>query len=176
MSMKKSVLSHTLHRKVNSFMKKTISLILCLSFCLCFLCSCGDVSPYFPYQLPENPEYKVYLSETEYIGVPEYIECTIENLSGKRVAYDYIYLYKFNEYDECWDATPFALEEKNFFSGAKTRKIKLDKVSKNKRSGKIYLEEQILWGDYTYSPGEYKLVVVLSDEKTMCYTDFSILE
>ena len=165
-------------------MKKTISLLLCFSVCLCFLCSLDikaadaktiDTSEttILNYRIPYSSFQKIHLNKEEFSQVPEYIVITIKNTIGDPVA-DCKAIFIRKNYDKLYDR----YVTKNFggiyqpitegengrweqipfeFDGAQLRS-----VSEQKLTGVIYLENN-LKSKYEFTPGTYRLVVEYSD-------------
>ncbi len=159
-------------------------------------CTCGDTSTeqwqpradepwYFSPEMPANMidpasmyefDYELYLTQTQFIGVPEYIECTIVNKTGDPAMCQMLFIEKL--YPNIYDIYPAAQ------TGMETRawvripfmaeKSVLENISDNTKSGKIYLEKY-LKAEYEFTPGSYRLVVPLYDGTTR-YLNFSIYE
>ncbi len=165
-------------------MNKVISLLLCFSVCLCFLCSfdikAADVKTIDTsktnisnYRIPDSSFHKIYLNEEEFSQVPKYIVITIKNTIGDPVA-DCNAIFIEKNYDKLYDR----YVTKNFgdiyqpitegengrwaripfeFDGTQLRKVSVQKLT-----GIIYLENN-LTSAYEFTPGSYRLVVKYSD-------------
>ena len=165
-------------------MKKTISLLLCFSVCLCFLCSLDikaadaktiDASQTTSsnYRIPYSSFNKIYLNDDKFTKAPKYIVLTVKNTFGDPVA-DCKTIFIEKNYDKISDR----YVTKNFgdiyqpitegengrweqipfeFDGAQLRS-----VSEQKLTGVIYLENN-LKSKYEFTPGTYRLVVEYSD-------------
>lgn len=176
-------------------MKKIINLLLVFSVCLCSLSSCGkdsdvldtnissiDMGVSCPTSVRYCDRHNISLNKTEFIGVPEYIVCTIDNFLSKTVDFlgdpaDCQTIFIEKNYDKLYDTyitknyndiyQPITSEEARGrweripfeFDGAL-----LKNVSKSKLTGLVYLENN-LKSTYEFTPGTYRLVV--------CYTDGS---
>ncbi len=125
-------------------------------------------------------DYELALKQTEFHGVPEYLEIEIMNKTGDPASYKIMFIEKhysdiYNIDDpyksvvlgaagnpSAWVRIPFMTEEDCL------------EVDGNISSGKIYLQEN-LKAAYEFTPGAYRLVVPLCDGTTR-YLEFSIYE
>jgi len=173
-------------------MKKIIGLLLCFCVCLVFICSCAKDGKVLESNISSTDtmvgcttkvlyrdKQNAFLKRTEFMGVPEYIIVTIENIAGKypdfrddiadcqtifiEKNYDKLYdRYVTKNFGDIyqpitegengrWARIPFELD------GAQLRS-----VSKQKLTGVIYLENN-LTSAYEFTPGTYRLVLEYSD-------------
>lgn len=116
------------------------------------------------------------LTQTEFVGVPEYIECTIVNKTGDPAMCYMLFIEK--DYPNIYDIYNTVTMETTVPAWVRVPFMAngyvLEDISDNTKSGKIYLEKY-LKAEYEFTPGFYRLVIFLYDGTTR-YLNFSIYE